>query len=163
MSLLRYFRPTLYIKLRPDILSVREVGTTHHMTEPPIAAITREAHRRLLGVGEAARTAAMSQSADLVNPFQHPRTLIADFTIAEQVIKAFVRKVLDHQYLRGKPTVVLHPDVEAAGGFTQIEIRALHELAIGAGAGKAVVWHGREPTDKELLSLEFGAGGQVLS
>ena len=58
---------------------------------------------------------------------------------------------------------MLHPRVDPEGGFTQIEIRALRELAIGAGASKAFVWHGRDLTDEELLSLDFGSGGQVLN
>jgi rod shape-determining protein MreB len=50
-----------------------------------------------------------------------------------------------------------------AGGFTQVEIRAFHEMAIGAGAGEVKVWQGRALTDQELLSGTFPADGKLLS
>ncbi len=61
------------------------------------------------------------------------------------------------------PRIVLHPQGSPAGGFTQIEVRALHEMALGAGASRVVVWQGRALTDQELLAREFPANGQVLS
>jgi rod shape-determining protein MreB len=117
----------------------------------------------VLGVGEAARLAAATQSADLVNPFKHPRSLLSDFTVAEVILRAFLKKLFDGRLFAGAPIVVLHPRVNPEGGFTQIEIRALRELAMGAGASKAVVWHGRDLTNDELQNLRFGSGGEVLN
>ena len=57
----------------------------------------------------------------------------------------------------------LHPQGDPAGGFTQVEIRAFHEMALGAGASEAVVWQGRSLTDQELLARDFPSGGQRLS
>jgi rod shape-determining protein MreB and related proteins len=163
VRLLRYFQPIVYVTLQPDTLSVRDVSSGRNVTEPPFAAISREPKKRLLGVGEAARVAAATQPADLVNPFKHPRSLLSDFTVAEVIIKGFVKKLFDGRLFVGSPIVVLHPRVNPEGGFTQIEIRALRELAIGAGASKAFVWHGRDLTDDELLSLKFDSGGEVLN
>ena len=61
------------------------------------------------------------------------------------------------------PRVVMHPLGDPAGGFTQVEIRAFHEMALGAGASDVRVWQGRALTDQELLSRTFPADGQVLS
>lgn len=133
------------------------------VTEPPLAAISREAKKRLVAVGEAARVAAATQPVDLVNPFKHPRSLVSDFSVAELILKGFLKKLFEGRLFAASPVVALHPRVDPEGGFTQIEIRALRELAIGAGASRAFVWHGRELTKDELLSLKFGAGGQVLS
>ena len=52
---------------------------------------------------------------------------------------------------RFKP-IVLHPRVAPEGGFTQIELRALHELGMGAGAYRVIVWQGRDLADEELLA-----------
>jgi len=59
----------------------------------------------------------------------------------------------------------MHPLGEPAGGFTQVEARAFHEMALGAGAAKAMVWRGRNLSDQELLSGQFpsGSAGEVLS
>lgn len=163
MALLSYFQPIVYVKLHPDTLTVREVKSGRTVTEPPIAAISRESKKRLLGVGEAARVASMTQPADLVNPFKHPRSLLSDFTVAELVIKGFVKKLFEGRLFVPSPIVVLHPRVDPEGGFTQIEIRALRELAIGAGASRAIVWVGRDLTDSELLNLKFESGGEVFN
>ena len=100
MALLDVLRPVVYVKLEPDLLTVREVGSGRTISEPPV-------------------------TAGIANPFKHPR-------------------------------------VNPEGGWTQIEIRALHELAMGAGASRVVVWHGREISDEELREQRFDAGGEVL-
>jgi len=57
----------------------------------------------------------------------------------------------------------MHPMGDPAGGFTQVEIRALHEMALGAGASQVKVWQGRPLTDQELMSRQFPSDGRVLS
>ena len=159
MNLARYFRPVVYVTLEPERLAMREVGSARRISGPPLAAISREPKRRIVAVGEAAKAA---PDADLFNPFKHPRTLLSDFTLAEQLVKAFLKQLFADRLFAASPIVVLHPRVDPEGGFTQIEIRALQELGIGAGASKVIVWQGRDLADEELLSLEFGSGGQVL-
>jgi len=163
MQFLRYLQPIVYVTLQPDMLAVRDVSSGRTVAEPPLAAFSHEPKRRLLGVGEAARLAAATQPADLVNPFKHPRSLLSDFTVAEVIVKGFVKKLFQGRLLVGSPIIVLHPLVDPEGGFTQIEIRAFRELAIGAGASKVLVWQGRELTTDELLGLKFGSGGEVLT
>jgi rod shape-determining protein MreB and related proteins len=162
MALLDFLRPIVYAKLEPELLTVREIASGRSISEPPLAAITRESKRRLIAVGEAARVAAATQPVELLNPFKHPRTLLSDFTLAEQVFKSFVKRLFEGRLFAAAPLIVLHPRVNPEGGFTQIEIRALKELAIGAGASKAVVWQGRDLADHELKHLKLDAGGEVL-
>jgi len=159
LDLSRYFRPVVYVTLQPDRLSMKDVGSGRSVSGPPVAAISREEKRRLVAVGQAASAI---PNADVLNPFKHPRTLVSDFTLAQQVIKGFMKELFSDRLFAAAPTVVLHPRVDPEGGFTQIEIRALHELGIGAGAAKVIVWQGRELRDDELRSLEFESGGQVL-
>lgn len=162
MSLLQLLRPVVYVRLAPEVLSVRDVGSARTVEEPPLAAVSREPKRRVLGVGEAARTAAAAQAADLVNPFQHPRTLLADFTVGEAVLRGFLRKLYAGRLFAVAPIMVLHPKVDPAGGFTQIELRALRELGMGAGAREVHVRTGRDLTDAELRDGRFGADGKLL-
>jgi rod shape-determining protein MreB len=88
---------------------------------------------------------------------------VSDFTAGEQLLKIFLRRVQGSSIFAISPKVVMHPQREPDGGFTQIEIRALHEMAMGAGASRVVVWQGRGLSDQELLSGQFPSGGQVLS
>ena len=162
MNLLRFFRPIVYIKLHPDMITVREAGTAREFNEPPVAAITRDPPRQVTGTGDAAKSAAASTPVDLVNPFKHPRALLSDFTLADQIVKGQMRKLLGKRSSFVKPIVVLHPQVDPEGGFTHIEIRALQELPRGAGASSVFVWHGRDLSDEQLLKLQFDRGGELL-
>ena len=162
MTFLRRFVPIVYVRLSPEQISMREVRSGRTIAEPPLAAISRDAAKRVLGIGEAARTAAATQAADLVNPFQHPRTLLSDFTVAEVVVKGFLKKLFAGRLFAPSPVVVLHPKVDPEGGFTQIELRALRELGVGAGASEVFIRVGRDLADEELLSLRLDSGGRLL-
>ena len=48
----------------------------------------------------------------------------------------------------------MHPLGTPAGGFTQIERRALRELALGAGASTVFLKEGEPLTDEELLQIK---------
>jgi rod shape-determining protein MreB len=161
--MLQYFKPILYVRLDPAQLRIRDVGSGRELAGPPVAAISREPKRRLVAVGKAADAARTSQPVDVVNPFAHPRSLLSDFTVAEQVLKGFVKSIFSNRIFAPSPVIVIHPKVNPEGGFTQIEIRALHELAIGAGARQAIVWEGRDLRDDELRKLTFSEGGRVLN
>ena len=154
--------PLVYIRISPETLSLRDVSSQRQFTAPALVAISREEKRRVIAVGDAARTAAAMQSADLVSPFAHPRSIVSDYTVAEMLLKEFMKRLFDGRLFRASPVIVMHPKVDPEGGFTQIEIRALGELAIGAGASKAFVWHGRDLADDELRDLSRATGGRIL-
>lgn len=154
--MLTRFAPLLYVKVSPTRLTVRNVRTGQEIAEVPELAIGRDGKRlSILAVGAQARAAAAtSQTAEVVNPFDHPRTLVGDFTVGEQVLKAFVRRLRGRSWLALAPTIVMHPLGSPGGGFTQVERRAFREMALGAGASEALVWVGRELTDQEVQSPE---------
>ena len=86
----------------------------------------------------------ISLNAD--QPFSHERTLLANFTNADRLMKQGLSQL--KSFL--PPVVVVHPLERLEGGLTQIEERAYQELAVGAGAGKAIVWTGHELNDAEV-------------
>lgn len=73
--------------------------------------------------------------------------VISDFTVAELMIKHFIRKVLPTRILRPSARIV----VSVPGGSTQVERRAIRESAIGAGASKAYLI-------EEPMAAAMGAG-----
>lgn len=147
--------PLLYVKVAPDRLTVRNVRTGAEISEVPEIAIGKAGKKAvILAAGAQARAAVSTQSAELVNPFNHPRTLLGDFTVGEQLLKAFIRRLNGKSWLALAPRVVIHPLGSPAGGFTQVERRAFHEMALGAGASQVVVWVGRELSDQEVQSAE---------
>ena len=88
--------------------------------------------------------------------------LISDLTLGKQVLRGFLKKLYPSALLPRQPVLVLHPRIDPEGGFTEIEIRALHELGEGAGASRVLVWQGRELLQRELLSLQLTSGGKLL-
>jgi rod shape-determining protein MreB len=149
--MLSAFLPLVYIQITPELLTVRNVKTGTTVAETPELAISTSGKPRILAVGPQARLAAASEPATVVNPFAHPRTLVSDFTAAEQLIKYQLRRVQTAALWRPAPCVVLHPMGRDEGGYTQVERRAFREMALGAGASQMFLWIGRPLTDAELL------------
>lgn len=161
--MLSSFIPTVYVQLSPERLTVRNAKNGETISETPELAIARDPKPRVLGVGAEARLQQASTSVEIVNPFAHPRSLVSDFTTGEQVLKGFLGRLLGKSLFAVSPKVVMHPLGNPEGGFTQIEVRALQEMAMGAGAAKVSVWQGRVLSDQELVSGQFPAEGQMLA
>ena len=83
---------------------------------------------------------------DADEPFSHERTLLANFTNADRLMKKGLAQL--RTFLT--PVVVVHPLERLEGGLTEIEERAYQELAVGAGAARAIVWTGHELSDAEV-------------
>lgn len=79
-------------------------------------------------------------------PFSHPRMLIGNFTQADVLVRAAVSEVKGFGFLKSL-RIVIHPTELVSGGLSQVEERAIHELAVGTGAKKVVVWVGAELSD----------------
>lgn len=157
-----FLQSTIYVQISPDRLSMRDVKSGQSISEIPELAISAPPKQKLLGIGNEARAAAASQhGAIVVNPFAHPRSLVSDFTVAEQLIKAFLSRLVGGPSLKMSPIVVIHPQGNPDGGFTQVENRAFRELGFGAGAAKVILWQGYDLTDLEILSGQFSSRGQV--
>ena len=143
--------PLVYIQITPELLTVRNVKTGTTVAEIPELAIRTSGKAVILAAGPQARLAAASEPATMVNPFAHPRTLVSDFTVAEQLIKHQLYRVLPRHFWTPAPCIVMHPMGKAEGGYTQVERRAFREMALGAGASQVFLWIGRPLTDVELL------------
>ena len=155
----------LYVRLSPERLVVRDARAGRMFDQAAVLAVTRAAPRRIVAVGDQAVLAAAGaqQPVDLVRPFAHPRTLMADYTAGEQLLKAAIQTVLRGRWLALSPRVLMHPVGEPVGGLTQVEIRALQEMARGAGAHRVTVWKGPLLTDEQVLARQYPAAGQVLA
>jgi rod shape-determining protein MreB len=156
--MLRSLVPLLYVRISPERLVVTNVKTGASISEVPELAIAGEP-KRVLGFGAGARSAAAQYGGVVVNPFAHPRSMVSDFTVAEQLLKAFVRRINSRSWFVPSPRIIMHPIGHPEGGFTQVERRAFREMASGAGASEVVVWTGRELTNQEVSDGAFPAGG----
>lgn len=149
------FSPLLHVQLSAERIVIEEASGARLVDEVPDLAISRGPDVRVMAVGAQARDAAVRAGGRCVNPFAHPRTLMSDFTLAEVVLRYFVRRALGNGWLTPSPRILLHPLGDPEGGFTQVEWRAFRELALGAGASKAYLWSGRPVSVVERNTAEF--------
>jgi rod shape-determining protein MreB len=156
--MLRSFLPVLYVRISPERIVVTNAKTGQSVSEVPELAIVGNP-KRIAGFGETARSAASQSGGLVVNPFAHPRSMVSDFTSAEQLLKLFLHRVHAKSWFVPNPRTVIHPLGNPEGGFTQVERRAFREMALGAGASEVVVWTGRELTIQEVIEGTFPAGG----
>jgi rod shape-determining protein MreB and related proteins len=163
MNLLKsFFSAALYTQISPERLTIRNPKSGEEFAEVPEIAIARSPKATIVAIGAQARLAT-APGVEVFNPFNHPRTMVGDFTLGEQLLKAAIRKVQGQSLFAVAPRVVMHLLGDPDGGFTQVEVRAFHEMALGAGAREVDVWQGRPLTDQEVLSRSFPADGKRLS
>lgn len=154
-AVLDLFKTILYVQLSPERITLKNARTGEVISEVPELAISQGPRKRILAVGAQARAAAAQGAAIVVNPFAHPRTLASDFTCAEELLKQLVRRILGRSWLPRSLVIVIHPLGDPAGGYTQVELRAFHEMAVGAGAREVVAYTGRALTDEEFAARRF--------
>ena len=82
--------------------------------------------------------------------FTTARLLIGQFQTAENVLKRAVKEMSKGGIFAVSPQVLIQPLDMIEGGLSEVEERALREVAIGAGASKVVVWVGHELSDAEV-------------
>ena len=151
--MLSFFSPLVYIQIAPNLLTLKNLKTGLEISEVAEMALSLPPKPKvILGAGAQARLASASEPAQLIQPFAHPRSLVSDFASAEALIRLQLQRVLGKGWLRVAPSVVMHPLGNPDGGFTQVELRAFREMALGAGASTARVWTGRPLANHELLS-----------
>ncbi len=162
--MLNLLRNTLYLRLQADLLRALHVESGQTLSEPPLLALRSDGKGRRvpLAVGDAALALDGQPGVELVNGFRHPRTLLADFAVAEQTLRRLLKRLQPPALLRPAPTVVLQPLEQLEGGLTQVEIRALVELLRGAGARQVFIWTGKELERSELERLHFAADRGTL-
>jgi rod shape-determining protein MreB len=158
--MLSFFSPLVYIQISPNLLTLKNLKTGLEISEVAEIALSLPPKPKvILGAGAEARLASASEPAQLIQPFAHPRSLVSDFASAEALIRIQLQRVLGKGWLRVAPSVVMHPLGNPDGGFTQVELRAFREMALGAGASTARVWTGRPLANHELLSDQAALSG----
>nr|WP_256355246.1 rod shape-determining protein [Pseudomonas sp. PDM33] len=154
-----HFSSTLYLKLSRQWISGVVLPSGEAFSERPLLALRYEDGKpRVLAAGEAAQQLQGQEGVEIVNGFDHPRSLLANFSFAEMTLKLLVGRLAPRSLLKAAPVLILHPQELLEGGLTQVEIRGLYELCRGAGARKVRLWTGHELTQEELRSGQFPVG-----
>jgi rod shape-determining protein MreB len=128
-----YVRDRGIVLDEPSVVSIRTDSVGGKRT---VQAVGAEA-KRMLG-----RTPGNLQA---IRPMKDG--VIADFTVTEQMLKYFIKKVHDTRMLRPSPRIIICVPC----GSTQVERRAIRESAIGAGARQVYLI-------EEPMAAAIGAG-----
>lgn len=139
----RKFAPVFYVQIWATKLKVTEVSSKEVYEVEPLVAIQtlNSGEKKIVAIGSEAKSLNLSDSI-LVNPFSHPRVLFSDFYVGEKLLQYAFSKFAKHKFLRVTPKAIIHPMEKTEGGLTMIEVRALRELALGAGSIESKVYAG---------------------
>ena len=131
-----YFSSDLAIDLGTanTLIYVRGKGIV--LNEPSVVAIRQEGgpngKRVIQEVGLAAKQMLGRTPGNITAIRPMKDGVIADFTVTEQMLKQFIKKVLDSRLFSPSPRIIICVPC----GSTQVERRAIRESALGAGASK---------------------------
>lgn len=158
------FRNTVYVRIQPEWLSVLQVASGKKYADVPVVAIEKIKGKRVIAaIGREALAKKNIVNFIICNGFNHPRTPIADFTVAEKTLQYFLKQLFSNKLFTPSPIIIMHPLGTFQGEITQVEIRAFAELGMISGARKVYVWEGPELSREELLGLNFSrTNGRLL-
>jgi rod shape-determining protein MreB and related proteins len=129
-----YFSTDLAIDLGTanTLIYVRGKGIV--LDEPSVVAIRQEggpsSKKTIQAVGKEAKEMIGRTPGTITAIRPMKDGVIADFTITEQMLKYFIKKIHDSRLLTPSPRIIICVPC----GSTQVERRAIRESAIGAGA-----------------------------
>ncbi len=129
-----YFNHDLAIDLGTANTLIYVPGKGIVLDEPSVVAIRQEGgpngKKVIQEVGLAAKKMLGRTPGNITAIRPMKDGVIADFTVTEQMLKHFIRKVHNSRLFRPSPRII----VCVPCGSTQVERRAIRESAIGAGA-----------------------------
>jgi rod shape-determining protein MreB len=146
-----YFYDDLAIDLGTanTLIFVRGKGIV--LDEPSVVAIRQDGgpngKRLIQEVGLAAKAMLGRTPHNIIAIRPMKDGVIADFTVTEQMLKHFIKKVLDSRIFKPSPRIIICVPC----GSTQVERRAIRESAEGAGASKVYLI-------EEPMAAAIGAG-----
>ncbi|MBS1160490.1 MAG: rod shape-determining protein [Proteobacteria bacterium] len=147
----KYFSNDLAIDLGTANTLIYVRGRSIVLDEPSVVAIRLEggpnAKKTIQAVGREAKEmlGKAPGSITVIRPMKDG--VIADFTVTEQMLKQFIKKVHDSKLFSPSPRIIIC----VPSGSTQVERRAIRESAIGAGASQVYLI-------EEPMAAAIGAG-----
>jgi len=147
----KYFSNDLAIDLGTANTLIYVRGRSIVLDEPSVVAIRLEggpnAKKTIQAVGKEAKEmlGKAPGTITVIRPMKDG--VIADFTVTEQMLKQFIKKVHDSKLFSPSPRIIIC----VPSGSTQVERRAIRESAIGAGASQVYLI-------EEPMAAAIGAG-----
>lgn len=152
------FGTTLYVQIWENRIRAVDIDSNNVFDEQPLLQFNSLKNGKLdvVAFGNQAYV-------DAVNPFSHPRTLLRDFFIAELLLKQIIQKLGGKKLTLSAPVIIVHPMEKTEGGLTMIEIRALREMALGAGARDVAIYQGENTLAASTIVFKDIAQQEVMA
>ncbi len=146
-----YFANDIAIDLGTANTLIYMQGKGIVLDEPSVVALHQQGgpngKKTILAVGAEAKKM-LGRTPGSINAIRPMKDgVIADFTITEQMLKQFIKKVNPSRLFSSPPRIVICVPC----GSTQVERRAIRESALGAGANKVALI-------EEPMAAGIGAG-----
>ena len=136
-----------YVRINRSRLNMRDLVSGESFEV--LAKMGLDSAHRIVAVGD--MTGANIER--ILQPFDHPRVVIADGLVASKLLQYGIQRMARSKWISPAPILVIQPDLELAGGLSEIEKRALLELGERAGARKTYVHYGNLLSDQEVMAL----------
>jgi rod shape-determining protein MreB and related proteins len=127
------------------VVYVRNKGIV--LDEPSVVAVHRANPTQVLAAGRGAKEMLGKTPESIIACRPMRDGVISDFELAESMLRFFIRAVQDNQRSLVRPRMV----IGVPSGITQVELRAVKDSALQAGAGEV-------ETIIEPLAAAIGAG-----
>ena len=153
----KFFRKTIYVKIRSDLLSVYSLENNVYLEDKPVVAmkIDDKSRRMIVAVGsDAEKSVKADRFLKLCNGFDHPRSCVGDHEIARGAIAYFISRALKSR-VSVRFILIIHPLEKLEGGLTNIECKYLIDMGCSVGARQVYIWTGDNLTPDELKNLQF--------
>jgi actin-like ATPase involved in cell morphogenesis len=121
-------------------ITVHQKPSGKYFDQPPLVAISCD-NRNPLVAAIGAEAAAYIHNPDyfVFNPFDHPRVAVSDHSLAVIVLRHAISSVHSKSYF--SPTARLSYLSPLKGGLTEIEVKALVDIAVSAGCRSVDLQH----------------------
>jgi rod shape-determining protein MreB len=169
-KLTAWFSTDLAIDLGTANTLVHVRGKGVVLNEPSVVAISKNGNQtRVLAVGRDAKEMLGKTPGNIVAIRPMRDGVIADFTVTEAMIKAFIEKAIDRKFTRSRLIISVPAEI------TSIEQKAVREAALGAGVHEcwlieqpmaAAVGCGlpvRDARGSMIIDIGISLGGLVAS
>ncbi|MDD1779822.1 rod shape-determining protein [Enterovibrio sp. ZSDZ35] len=143
---------TLYIQMWSDRLRVFDGKTGKVFDEKPQIAwrFGERKQKQILAFGNGAEKFRNVNAVTISNPFSHPRSIISDYKAIQPLLRHAIAQVVKTGVLMPRIQVILHPMEKVEGGITEVEKKALCEMAYHAGVKSAFVYWGETLEEAQL-------------
>ena len=136
------FSNDLLVELSKSKIVIKTLGSVAKFEYEPYLTLETSGKKTVVkDIGSGAKLQS-GTGVEVINPFSHPRSFVADFYVAEKLIQHGLYEVHKVKFLKPAPRIIMHQLEKTEGGLTNIEERVLRELALGSGAREVVIYVG---------------------